>query len=100
MKHYVIEIVEFKLVEGSDEVKFIAANDLVAGSIRALNGFMDRTLAQDDGGHWVDIVKWQDMACAKAAAAQVMQIDGFDALMKFFDTESLKMQHFTTHYIM
>lgn len=100
MKHYVIEIVEFKLIEGANEAKFLATNDLVAGAISALDGFIDRTLAQGDDGQWVDIVKWQNMACAKAAAAQVMQIDGFDKLMLFFDTESLKMSHFTTRYIM
>ncbi|MBL1421740.1 MAG: hypothetical protein COC24_014620 [Alphaproteobacteria bacterium] len=100
MKHYVIEIVEFKLVEGADLEKFIAANELVAGAISALDGFIDRALAQDDDGQWVDIVRWQDMACAKTAAAQVMQIEGFGALMKFFDTDSVKMKHFTTRYIM
>ena len=100
MKHYVIEMVEFKLVEGVNLADFIAANDLVAGAISTLDGFIDRTLAQDDDGHWVDIVRWQDMVCAKAATTQVMQIDGFSDLMKFFDMESLKMHHFTTRYIM
>lgn len=99
MSHAIaVEIVEFKLVKGTDAAVFLAINDKVAPRLAELAGFIERQLVANEDGLWLDMVKWTDMHAAKAAAEQVMKIDGFADFMQLLDMDSVKMLHFETKY--
>ncbi|WP_051208175.1 hypothetical protein [Saccharospirillum impatiens] len=64
--------------------------------IRQLPGFVDRHFGTGDNDTFIDLVHWQDMAAAKAAAAAVMQMPEFGAFFALIDETTVQMMHFNT----
>lgn len=87
------EIVLFKLNAGASEEEFVAAAKAVEGWLHQADGFVDRELSRNDEGQWVDIVHWQSLAQAHAAAEQIMSTPEGQRFGSFIDGNSILMLH-------
>jgi len=89
----VIELALFKLRANVTEAQFLVAFDHSNVWLSSLPGFIQRRHGVDNDGR-VDIVEWESMAAAKAAAQQFMEAPETQAFMSAIDPESVIMRHF------
>lgn len=87
----VLELVRFRANGSADA--FIAANAPVRDWLSTQPGFLQRHLAQDAEGGWVDAVLWANHADAKAAGERLMAEFGASAFMGMIEPEGLTMIH-------
>lgn len=88
-----LEQVIYRLVEGSTEDAFLAANTATQAWLEAQPGFLGRELAVDPDGTWVDHVWWVDLASAESAAGAYMTTDACHQLSGFLVQESVSFRH-------
>ena len=88
-----IELVIFKLINGSASNDFVAANEKLSEWLRNQPGFEFRNLSLQDDGSWVDVLQWSSMENAKRAAEKIMQELGNSPCMAMIDPDSVKMSH-------
>ena len=87
-----LEIVTFRLKPGA-EAGFVANNGIMTDWLARQPGFLSRQLGRREDGTWVDIVRWQSMEQARAAADRIMaEIGGSDAVQAI-DLASVDMSH-------
>ena len=87
-----LEIVTFRLKPGT-EAGFVANNGIMTDWVARQPGFLSRQLGRREDGTWVDIVRWQSMEQARAAADRIMaEIGGSDAVQAI-DLASVDMSH-------
>ena len=89
----VAEIVTFRLVPGTDEAAFLDAARGTEVAVRAQPGFVARRLSKDEAGLWTDMVEWQSLASAEAAARAVMAEPAFGPFAAMIDMDNLTMRH-------
>jgi hypothetical protein len=89
------ETVRFTLIPGADPGAFAVAAEAVNTWVAQQPGFINRTLSQDEDGHWLDHVTWADMASARTAAAKVMEEPTLAPFMALIDPASIDMRHAT-----
>jgi hypothetical protein len=90
----VLELVVFKLNEGVSRDQFLATNDTVSSWIRQQPGFISRELSYDAvGGRWIDILWWDSMENAGAAAERAMTSESCTPMFALIDMESTLMLH-------
>ena len=89
----IAEIVTFRLLPGTDEVRFLADAQATDRPVAALPGFLRRSLSRDDTGLWTDYVEWTDLASATAAAQAVMGLPEFAPFIAAIDPEGMVMRH-------
>lgn len=92
-EHPVMEIVSFRLNPGITEAAFLAAAQGTAAMVASQPGFVRRALMQDAAGQWTDLVTWQSLPAAHAAAAAVMADPAFAPFAAAIDMGSLTMRH-------
>ncbi|HSL45214.1 MAG TPA: hypothetical protein VK897_17405 [Anaerolineales bacterium] len=69
-KNRIIEFAPFKLAEGVDEAKLLAASDaLQAEFLSQQKGFIKRDLVKNGNGKWADIAYWE----SRESVEQAMQ---------------------------
>ncbi len=79
----VIEWAPFRLKDGVDETKFLAASDAMQeGFLRGQKGFVKRELVKSVDGQWADVVYWETPADAEAAMSNAM---ANTACLNYFD---------------
>ena len=61
--------------------------------LREQPGYLDRTLAKDDTGLWLDVVSWTSLAEAQRAADTIMQTAAGQAFGAAIDGPSIQMFH-------
>jgi len=93
MSQGVIELVVFKARGDTAPSQVSAAAAAITPILRAMPGFVGREFAIADDGRFADIVRWVDMASAKAAAEKVMQIPECGAFFSLIDQESMTFLH-------
>jgi hypothetical protein len=89
-----IEVVLFYGKPGVSTEQMMLAAQRAQPSIAKLPGFVSRSLGQAADGRYVDILHWQDMACAQAAAQAVMQCPICAEFFGLIDEGKLEMIHF------
>jgi hypothetical protein len=90
-----LEIVTFKIKDGVNVTDFLkAAAELEASFARKQEGFLSRTFARREGNEWVDVIRWQTMADAEAAAKAAMESPACAPMFGMIDEPSVKMMHF------
>jgi hypothetical protein len=90
-----LEIVTFKIKDGVNVPDFLkAAAELEEGFARKQEGFLSRTFARREGNEWVDVIRWQTMADAEAAAKAAMESPACAPMFGMIDEPSVKMMHF------
>ena len=88
-----LEQVIYRLVEGTAEETFLAANASTYAWLAAQPGFIARELAVAPDGTWVDHVWWADLASAEAASGAYMATDACTELGVFLDQASASFRH-------
>jgi len=89
----VLELVTFKLLEGTSEQAFLTENENLNHWVKSQPGFEYRALAKTDDGSWTDTVFWQDMASAKAAQENFTKQKSLEGMLKLLDMASVKVEH-------
>lgn len=87
------EIVTFPLVDGADETAFLGAAGRLNERLRTMPGFRRRWLGRGEDGLWTDVVEWDDLATAKAAAAAFPSLPEAAAFGAMIDFSRTRMQH-------
>lgn len=95
MKKLIVEITQFKLVDGVVEEAFLQdATNVQKGFLEKQAGYAGvRQLLKDQEGEWVDIVYWESLEDAQKAQEAAM---GSEICMPMFhkiDPSSIKMLH-------
>jgi len=93
MTHHAIEIVTFKLTEGTNEATFLKASEIVTKFAKSCDGFVKRQLSKADDGSWMDYVEWATLEDAKAAAAKFGQQSELGPFMAYLDGSSINLKH-------
>ncbi len=89
----VVEVVTFKLKAGVDEADFLQSADAVMSDLQAMSGYIDRELLKDAQGQWMDILHWQSMDEALAAAEALMTAPNAGAFIAMLDATNMAMYH-------
>ena len=90
----VLELVVYKLNEGVSRAQFLGRNDAVSTWISKQPGFISRDLVYDgEGGRWVDVIWWQTLENAHAAAELAMTSESCSPMFALIDMESALMLH-------
>lgn len=89
----VIEIVSFRVLDGTSQRDFLAAAAGTDAALRLQPGFVSRKLLQSPDGTWIDLVEWKDLPKAQAAAQAMMEEPSFRPFMAMIDPATVKMSH-------
>ena len=90
----VLELVVFKLNEGVSRDDFLATNDAVSSWISKQPGFLSRDLSYDaDDDRWIDLVWWETMENAAAAAELALSSESCAPMFSLIDMSSTLMLH-------
>jgi len=93
----VIEMVTFKLVNGSSDAQFLDANQHLNDWVKRQPGFRNRTLVKQENGVWMDMVQWDALTDAKVAAEQFMRDMSQSECMALIDPDTVVMAHHPIH---
>ncbi|HZR39918.1 MAG TPA: hypothetical protein VFB12_07375 [Ktedonobacteraceae bacterium] len=69
-----IEVVIFHVQSTVSRADFLAAVDETTALLKSQDGFLSRSVGQAESGEWLDILNWESIEAAKAAAI-VFQTD-------------------------
>ena len=94
MTKHSLETVEFRLNDNVTAEAFLTEIRKNEDFVSSLDGFIERHIAQNEDGLWLDVVKWRDMQSAKAAASQFENAEEVRGLMSMINLETAKMLHF------
>jgi hypothetical protein len=90
----VLELVVYKLNDGVSREQFVATNGAVSAWIGEQPGFISRELAYDaEGDRWVDVIWWETMANAGAAAELSTSSESCAPMFALIDMESALILH-------
>ncbi len=91
--NHVLEVVLFRLVEGTDEAAFLKDAQATFDLLASYDGYLDRELSVNDDGLWVDVVTWADIDTALSATEKIMDSPVGQAFGAHIDPGSIQMQH-------
>lgn len=90
----VLELVVFKLRDGTSREELLGTVDGVSSWIAEQPGFASRSLVEDgDGGRWIDVVWWRSMEEAQRAAERAMTSASCAPMFGLIDMQSTLMVH-------
>ena len=90
----VLELVVYKLNEGVSRERFLETNEPVSKWIAAQPGFVSRDLVHDpDGDRWVDVIWWDTLDQARAAAELAMSSESCLPMFSLIEMDSALMLH-------
>ena len=96
----VLEIVSFRLVDGSDEAAFLSAARGTEDMLRQRGSLKRRYLVKSEDGRWTDVIEWTSMEEALAAAEDVMSEPDFAPFGAMIDGATVDMRHATIRFRM
>lgn len=89
----VAEIVEFRLVQGVTDEQFLNAAATSMSYLCSVDGFVRRSLSQDETGLWTDYVEWTDLDLAQSAAEAAMQREDMMPFMTTIDPDTVALRY-------
>ena len=89
----VLEVVLFRSAEVLTVDQMVQAADDIQTWLKDQPGYLDRTLAKDDTGLWLDVVSWTSLTEAQQAADTIMQMAVGRAFGAAIDGPSIQMFH-------
>ena len=89
----VLEIVSFRVVQGTDTADFLNAARATEAMLHDRGALVRRFLTVDDNGLWTDVIEWTSMDEALAAAEAVMQHPDFAPFGSMIDGSTVQMRH-------
>lgn len=91
----VIEIAKFRKKAGVDETEFRRAVAVIDKFAEQQGGFISRDTGPDEKGGWIDVVRWRDMASARAAAKAAETSEICAKAFSLLDPKFEEMNHIT-----
>lgn len=91
MPETIVKTYQFKLSPGTSKPSFLALNQQMDELLLKMDGFVYRSLAETEGGEWLDIVYWSSNDAA-GQAESLMGEKVMQSLMEAIDAESIKVQ--------
>ena len=89
----VVELVSFKLKEGSSVADFLVASDKFNEDfVSKQKGYISRKLL-NYGEVWSDLVIWETMEYAQNAAKAIHESPAAGVYLPFLDANSIEMHH-------
>ncbi len=94
-KKFIVEIIQFKLVDGVNEEVFLQdATNVQKRFLEKQEGYAGtRQLLKDKDGEWVDIVYWESLEDAQKAQEAAMVSKTCMPMFEKIDPSSVKMLH-------
>jgi hypothetical protein len=90
----VLELVVFRLNEGVTRDQLLGTAGAVSAWIAGQPGFVSRELSYDaEGDRWIEVVWWQTMADARAAAERATTSESCAPMFALIDMASALMVH-------
>jgi len=89
-----LKIVTFRPKPGT-EAGFAGNNTVMTDWLARQPGFLGRHLGRREDGTWVDVVRWQSLEQAKAAADRIMAEIGDSEAVQAIEPASVDMSHAT-----
>jgi hypothetical protein len=90
----VLGLVVYTLADGVSRERFLDTNEAVSTWISTQPEFVSRDLVHDaDGDRWVDVVWWETMEQANAAAERSTTSESRRPMFALIDMESALMLH-------
>jgi hypothetical protein len=93
MSSGVTEVVLYRLKPDVDRESFLRESSRACRWLEGRPGYLERELMESDDGQWIDVVRWETMEHALAAAADFTQEPDLMPLMEALDPESVQMLH-------
>jgi heme-degrading monooxygenase HmoA len=93
MSQEIVELVLFRLAEGVTEADFLAAAQETDRWLQRQAGYLRRELSRDEAGQWADIVHWESLALAEAAAAGFMEEPAGQQMAALLAGDSVQIFH-------
>ena len=89
---HILEIVRFRLVEGTSETDFVRAAKGTEPVVAKAAGFCNRRLTKGEDGFWTDVIEWTSMDDAKGAMDAGMPTPEFALFGALIDGSSVEMR--------
>ncbi len=94
MEQKVLELVVFKLAEGVTDDAFLQTTGPASDWVKTQPGFISRELSRSpDGEKWIEVVWWETLESAEAAAAAAMSSSACSPIFSLIDFENTLMLH-------
>ena len=90
-----IEVVIFKAKAGVLDNQLQTAAVAITAILNNMPGFISREFGAAADGRYIDIVHWDDLASAQAAAEKVMDIPACGEFFGLIDQDHMQFMHFT-----
>ena len=87
------EIVLYRLKPDIERERFLQISARATEWLRTRRGYIRRDLLEDESGQWIDLVRWETMDDALAAADAFAQTPDAAAFMEAVEPESIRMMH-------
>jgi heme-degrading monooxygenase HmoA len=89
-----IELVIFKTKPEFDQKDVKASLESLTAIVSNYKGFISRQLAKNEEGKWMDLVFWESMEDAKAAADEIMKLESAQKAFSVIDEQTMEFYHF------
>lgn len=89
-----IELVIFKTKPEFDPTHVKASLESLSDIVSTYKGFISRQLAKNDEGKWMDLIFWESMEDAKAAADDIMKLEAAQKAFSMIDEQKMELYHF------
>ncbi len=90
----VLELVVFQLKNGVTDEAFLETTGAANDWIKTQPGYISEDLVlSDDGGTWIEVVWWNSLAEAKAAAEKAMTSEACTPMFSKIQFEGIVMHH-------
>ena len=89
----IIEFVLFPLKDGYTPNQLLEAADVSMAALRRMPGFLSRQLAKNEQRQWADLLHWNSLQEALAAAAVFSQMESTREFREKIDRTQTHMMH-------
>ncbi len=90
----VTEVVTFRLAAEASSSGFKLSGVAVEKELQKIPGYQRRSLLQSDTGEWIDIVNWNQLTTAKAAAVSLQENPVALQFFGHIDPNSVALNYF------
>lgn len=90
----VTEVVTFKLAAEASASEFKLSAVAVEKELQKIPGYQRRSLLQSDTGEWIDIVNWNQLTTAKAAAVSLQENPAAQQFFGHIDPNSVALNYY------
>jgi antibiotic biosynthesis monooxygenase (ABM) superfamily enzyme len=89
-----LELVVYGLREGTAREQFLATNEVATRWMEQQPGFVSHELTHaEDGDRWIELVWWDSLEEAQAAASAAMSSEACAPMFGLIDMDSVLMLH-------